>query len=224
MLNSYLNEYEQWDALKKWWQKYNAIVIVTFSLVLLALSAYKYWNWHQEKKMLNASNAYEHMMLASANHQQKMIRHYAKELVENYPETIYSDAARLSIAKLAVANHDYKKAEMQLKWVAEHSKIEELSSVAKIRLARIWFVNKQYADALKILKGMNSKVYLPLVDELKGDIYTGMNQFDKAVDYYRKALSEVQNYGVGNLFLEMKSNDLSAVSQQQPISQLAIKK
>jgi tetratricopeptide (TPR) repeat protein len=113
---------------------------------------------------------------------------------------------------------------MQLKWVAEHSKIEELSSVAKIRLARIWFVNKQYADALKILKGMNSKVYLPLVDELKGDIYTGMNQFDKAVDYYRKALSEVQNYGVGNLFLEMKSNDLSAVSQQQPISQLAIKK
>ena len=22
MLNSYLNEYEQWDALKKWWKKY----------------------------------------------------------------------------------------------------------------------------------------------------------------------------------------------------------
>ena len=41
-----------------------------------------------------------------------------------------------------------------------------------------------------------------------------MNQFDKAVEYYRKALTEVQDYGVGNLFLEMKSNDLSAIDGQ----------
>jgi predicted negative regulator of RcsB-dependent stress response len=223
MLNSYLNEYEQWDALKKWWKKYNAIVIVAFSLILLSLSAYKYWNWHQNQKMLQASNTYEHMMLAAANHQSKSIKRYAKELLAEYPETIYSDAARLSLAKLAVAQHEYQVAEEHLQWVASKSKIKELSDVAKIRLARIWFVNKQYAQALKILKGMNSKVYLPMVDELKGDIYTGMNQFDKAVNYYRKALTEVQNYGVGNLFLEMKSNDLSAVSQQ-PITQVAYKK
>ena len=224
MLNEYLNEYEQWNALKKWWQRYNAIVIIAFSMVLLALSAYKYWNWHQQKAMEIASNTYERMMLASANHQSKLIKKYANELVGKYPESIYSDAARLSLAKLAVSNHDYDAAEQQLKWVAENSKIPEVSAVAKIRLARIWYVNKQFAKALGILKGMDSKVYLPLVDELRGDIYTAMNQFDKAVDYYRKALSEVQNYGVGNLFLEMKSNDLVAVSNQNQITHVASKK
>jgi len=224
MLNVYLNEYEQWNALKKWWQKYNAIVIVMFSLILLSLSGYKYWHWHQDKVMQQASNTYEQMMLASANHQSKLIRQYANELVKKFPQSIYSDAARLSLAKLAVLNHEYKKAEKQLEWVAEHSQIKELAIVAKIRLARIWFVHKEYNKALAILKGMDFKVYLPLVDELRGDIYTSMNQFDKAVKFYRKALSEVQNYGVGNLYLEMKSNDLIALSSQNAESQVAIKK
>lgn len=224
MLNSYLNEYEQWEALKKWWQKYNAIIIVSFSLVLLCLSGYKYWNWHQEKKMVQASNTYEHMMLAAANHQPKLIMQFAKDLVEQFPDSIYSYAARLSLAKLAVSNHEYQKAELELKWVAEHSKINELADVARVRLARLWFGHKDYAKALNILKLVKSKVYMPLVDELKGDIYTAMSQFDKAVDSYRKALSEVQNYGVGNLFLEMKSNDLAPSSSQHSVTQVALKK
>lgn len=224
MLNSYLNEYEQWDALKNWWKKYNAIIIMSISLILLALSAYKYWNWHIEKRNVQASNYYEHMMYASANHQTKDIEHYAQELVEHYPESIYADAARLTLAKLAVLNHDYAKAESQLNFVAKQAKLSELSDVAKIRLARIWLVQKKYSQALKVLEGMQAKVYRPLVDELKGDIFTSMNQFDKAVKFYRKALAEVQDYGVGNLFLEMKSNDLLAVSEQKPIHQLALKK
>ena len=224
MLNSYLNEYEQWEALKKWWQKYNAVIIVAFSLILLSLSGYKYWNWHQEKKMVQASNTYEHMMLAAANHEPKLIVQYAKDLVEQFPDSIYSDAARLSLAKLAVSNHEYDKAEAELKWVAEHSKTSELADVARIRLARLWFGHKDYNKALHVLKEVHSKVYLPLVDELKGDIYTAMSQFDKAVDFYRKALSEVQNYGVGNLFLEMKSNDLAPTTNTQAITQVALKK
>ncbi len=224
MINSYLNDYEQWEALKEWWKKYNAIIIVTFSLVLLALSAYKYWNWHLEQRNVQASNSYEHMMLASANHQSNKIELYANELVDKYPESIYSDAARLALAKLAVLNHDYKKAELQLEIVAKESKLSELSDVAKIRLARIWLVQKQFSQALKTLEGMDSKVYRPLVDEMKGDIYTSMNQFDKAVQFYRKALSEVQDYGVGNLFLEMKSNDLLALSNQNSLTQVSMKK
>jgi predicted negative regulator of RcsB-dependent stress response len=224
MLNIYLNEYEQWDALKNWWKKYNAIIIMSISLILLSLSAYKYWNWHLEKRNVQASNSYEHMMLASANHQSKQIVHYATELVKQYPESIYSDAARLTLAKTAVLNHDYAKAEAELQIVAKEGKLPELADVAKIRLARIWLVQKKYTEALKILEGMQAKVYRPLVDELKGDIYTSMNQFDKAVGFYRKALAEVQDYGVGNLFLEMKSNDLTAVSDQKSLNQLAMKK
>jgi len=214
MMNVYLNEHEQWNALKKWWEKYNAIVIIIFSLVLLSCSAYKYWQWHQQSQLQLASNTYERMMLASANHQSEQIKEIANSLVKDYPNSIYADAARLSLAKIAVSTKDYTEAESQLKWVAENSPINEMADVAKIRLARLWVAHQKYTDALSILKGMKSPAYLPLVDELRGDIYTGMNKFDKAVTFYRKALSEVQNYGVGNLFLEMKSNEM--ITQAQP--------
>ena len=211
MFNMYLNEYEQWNALKKWWYKYNGIIILSISLILLSISAYKYWAWHAETRLQLASNLYEQMMLSAANHQNEQIKKIADQLVNDYPKSIYADAARLSLAKLAVAAKDYAQAEQALKWVANHSETSELVDVAKIRLARVWLAKNQYADALTILKNMHSKAYLPIVDELKGDIYTHMNQYDKAVDFYRKALSEVQNYGVGNLFLEMKSTDSAAV-------------
>ncbi len=218
MMNVYLNEYEQWNALKKWWQKYNAIVIVLFSLVLLSCSAYKYWQWHNESRMQQASNNYERMMLASANHQNEQVQKLANSLVSDYPNSIYADAARLSLAKIAVFSKNYGQAEIQLKSVAYNSQITELSDVAKIRLARLWVSHQRYQEALDILKGMKGKAYMPLVDELRGDIYTGLNQFDKAVDYYRQALSEVQNYGVGHLFLEMKSNDLTTLSNTHSLN------
>jgi predicted negative regulator of RcsB-dependent stress response len=221
MFNMYLNEYEQWNALKKWWHKYNGIIILAFSMILLSISAYKYWRWHEESKLQFASNLYEQMMLASANHQNKQIKDLANQLVRDYPKSIYADAARLNLAKIAVAAKNYDKAEAALKWVAENSQTSELADVAKIRLARVWLAKQQYKDALGILKNMHSKAYLPLVDELRGDIYTAMNQYDKAVDFYRKALSEVQNYGVGNLFLEMKSNDSVAVSHPNAKQQLS---
>jgi len=211
MFNMYLNEYEQWNAVKKWWYKYNGIIILSISFILLSISAYKYWAWHAETKLQLASNLYEQMMLSAANHQNEQIKKIADQLVNDYPKSIYADAARLSLAKLAVAAKDYDQAEQALKWVADHSETSELVDVAKIRLARVWLAKNQYAHALTILKNMHSKAYLPIVDELKGDIYTHMNQYDKAVDFYRKALSEVQNYGVGNLFLEMKSTDSAAV-------------
>lgn len=213
-MNVYLNEHEQWNALKKWWEKYNAIVIIIFSLVLLSCSGYKYLQWHRQSQLQQASNTYERMMLASANHQNEQIKEIANSLVKDYPDSIYADAARLSLAKIAVSSKEYEEAESQLKWVAQNSKITEMADVAKIRLARLWVAHQRYTDALSILKGMTSPAYLPLVDELRGDIYTGMNKFDKAVNFYRKALSEVQNYGVGNLFLEMKSNEMIAHSQR----------
>ena len=215
MINVYLNDYERWNVLKKLWQKYNAIVIVAFSLVLLSCSAFKYWQWHKQTRLQQASNNYERMMLAAANHQTKQVNKLAKELVAQFPNSIYADAARLSLAKSAVAAKNYAEAEAQLKQVAEESSTYELAVVAKIRLSRLWLSHQRYKEALGILNGLKNDAYLPLVDELRGDIYTGMNKFDKAVEFYRKALSEVQNYGVGNLFLEMKSHDILALSNQK---------
>ncbi len=212
-MSVYMTEAEQIEAIKKWWNKYNGLITVALSIVLLAIAGFKYWNWHEEKVGQQASNAYEHLMVAFSNQDNKSLRAYANQLITDYGNTVYADAARLALAKLYVVQEKYPKARDQLDYVANHSKMPALIDVAKIRLARLWTAEKSYDNALAELTKIQDTVYLPVVNELRGDIYAAKGQYQLAATAYRKAIVEVQTNGMGNLFLEMKSNELAALTQ-----------
>ena len=210
-MSIYMTEDEQVEALKRWWKRYNGIITVLFSVVLLIMAGFKYWTWHEEKVTQQASNTYEHLMLAFSNHDNKGIRGYANQLITDYGNTVYADAARLTLAKLYVARENYTRAQDQLIYVASHSKMPALQQVAMIRLARIFAANKAYDKALVELAKVKDTTYLPVVNELKGDIYAATGRYEQAVSFYRQAISDVQTKGMGNLFLEMKTNELAAL-------------
>lgn len=212
-MSVYMTEAEQIDALKKWWQRYNGIITVLFSVILLILAGIRYWSWHQEKVTFQASNAYERMMLAFSNQDNKAVRGYARQLVTDYGHTVYADAARLTLAKLYVNHEKYAEAQKELEYVAGHAKMMALADVAKIRLARILTAEKSYEQALNELTKVQENTYLPVVNELRGDIYSATGRYQEAANYYRQAIKEVQTNGMGNLFLEMKTNELAAYMQ-----------
>ena len=160
-------------------------------------------------------------MVSFSNQDNKGVRAYANQLLNDYGQTVYADAARLALAKLYVAREKYPLAEEQLDYVATHSKMAALQQVAKIRLARLLASIKSYDKALDELSKVDSAVYMPVVNELKGDIYAATGQYQQAVNSYRKAMSEVQTNGMGNLFLEMKTNDLAALTQTKKIEDAA---
>lgn len=210
-MSIYMTEDEQVEAIKRWWKRYNGIITVLFSIVLLIMAGFKYWTWHEEKVTQQASNTYEHLMLAFSNHDNKGIRGYANQLITDYGNTVYADAARLTLAKLYVAREHYNRAQEELVYVATHSKMPTLQQVAMIRLARIMAANKDYDKALVELSKVTDSTYLPVVNELKGDIYAATGRYEQAVSFYRQAISDVQTKGMGNLFLEMKTNELAAL-------------
>lgn len=214
-MSVYMTEEEQLERIKKWWQRYNGIITVTLSIVLLAMAGFKYWNWHQEKVTQQASNAYEHLMLAFSNQDNKSVRGYASELINNYGNTVYADAARLTLAKLYVAREKYPRAQAELSYVASHSKMTVLADVAKIRLARLYSSEKAYDKALDELATIQDAIYTPVVNELRGDIYAAKGHYKQAISYYHKAIQQIQTNGMGNLFLEMKTNELAALTQSK---------
>lgn len=212
-MSVYMTEAEQLEAIKKWWKRHNNIITIVLSVILLAISGYKYWNWHQEKVNQQASNAYEHMMLSFSNQDNKGVRAYANQLLSDYGDTVYSDAARLTLAKLYVLREKYPRAQQELEYVAAHSKMPVLQQVAQIRLARLLTAEKSYDKALDELAKVADTTYMPVVNELRGDIYAAKGQYQEAVLSYRKAITEAQKHGMGNLFLEMKTNELAAMTQ-----------
>ncbi|MCW8472205.1 tetratricopeptide repeat protein [Fluoribacter gormanii] len=211
-MSVYMTEEEQLESIKKWWKQYGTLVTVLLSLVLFGIAGYRYLHWHQEKLTQQASVAYEQMMVALSNQNIKAVRAYANELIHEHSRTVYADAAHMTLAKVYVSKNKLDKATNELNAVASNSKMPTLKQIAKIRIARILAAEKSYTNALKELSNVEDNTYLPVINELKGDIYGATGQYEEAMNSYKLALEEVKNNGMGNLFLEMKTNAIASKS------------
>lgn len=211
-MSVYMTEEEQLQAIKKWWQRYNGVILTSISIILLIVAGYRYWNWHKDAQKTQASTAYEHLMVALSNKDNKVVKSYANQLIENYNHTVYSDIAHLTLAKLFIAKDKFDQASNELKLVASDSSMPALKQVAKLRLARVLTMKKAYNEALEALTAVDDTAYLVMINELKGDIYAMTGEYKKAISYYKLAMVEAQNRSMGNLFLEMKTNELAALT------------
>lgn len=216
-MSVYMTEDEQLEVIKKWWQRYGNIVTIFLSLILLSIAGYRYMHWHQDKLTQQASITYENMMIAFSNQNIKSVRSYANELIKDYGHSVYADVAHMTLAKVYVSKNKLDQAKSELQAVALKSNMPALKQIAKIRIARLLAAEKSYTNALKELSSVEDEAYLPVINELKGDIYGATGQYQQAITSYRQAINEVKNNGMGNLFLEMKTNEL-AIKNQSMVS------
>lgn len=212
MSTVYMTEVEQIELIKKWWKRYHRVIVTSLSVILLLVSAGRYWQWHQQKHTEDASNAYEHLMVAFSGQDSEAVQAYAQQLVTHYSKTVYADTARLIQAKLFLTSGDYAQAKQALESVADHSNFIVLADVARLRLARILLHEKAYDSALKQLKLVKGTNYASLRTELRGDIYYAQNKLQKARREYQAAKSDIEKSGVSSVFLEMKQHNLHASS------------
>lgn len=212
-MSVYMTEEEQLESIKKWWNRYGTMITICVSIVMILIAGFRYYQWHQDKMKQQASVIYERMMVEFSNKNNKSVRAYAGELVKDYPHSVYADAAHLTLAKIYVGKNKLQKAQSELQLVAAGSNMPALKQIAKIRIARLLADKRSYSDALKELSSLEDKTYLPVINELKGDIYGAMHQYQNAIESYKLAMDEVKNNGMSNLFLEMKTNALAAKSQ-----------
>ena len=169
--------YLQIQAIKKWWSRYSSPILVVLSVLMLSVSGYRYWIWHQEKVTAEASTLYEHLMQSFSNHDVKDIRSYSNQLINRYSQTIYADAARMTLAKLNVEKNHLDLAKSLLQTVAIQSKNSAFKQIAKIRLARLMIANKQFTEALDQFAVIDDSSYMTIVNELKGDIFVQQRDY-----------------------------------------------
>lgn len=219
-MSTYITEEEQIEQIKKWWNKHGNTISTVILVVVVCFAGVRYWQWHKQKVAVQASTLYEQMLVAYTNQDNKSLVSRANKLVQNHQGTVYGDAAHLTLAKVATEKKAYDKASSHLLTVVNNDNNSALTQIAKLRLARIFLMKKQYQPALSAIDKLSNDSYISLVNELRGDIYTAMGEFDKAKLAYEEALSTTRKQKVGNLFLEMKTND---VARQQMSEQSSIR-
>lgn len=194
-----LEEQEQLDEFKAWWQK-NGKWVIRFSLALIvayaSFTAYQSWMNHQATQ---ASTAYQTLVSTSlldvdAKKAEKIATD-ANAIVEKYSMTPYAGRAALFAARALHEAKQPQAAEKQLQWVIKNAKEAAIKQMASIEIAGLQIENNALDDAVKTLLTINDAGFAGLKNALLGDIYTAKQQPKEAKQAYIDALKSLDPEG-----------------------------
>ena len=182
-----LEEQEQLDQLKHFWNTYGTLITWAVLLVAGAFVAWNGWQYLQRSKAAQAAALYDEVERSTQSGDVERIQRVLGDMEQRFAGTAYAQQAGLLAAKTLYEKGNADGSRAALSWVAQHAVDPGYKAVAKLRLAAELLDAKSYPEALKELSGDVPKEFEPLVADRKGDIYLAQGQRDAAQAEYRKA-------------------------------------
>ena len=184
-----LEEQEQLDQLKHFWNTYGTLITWIVLLAAGAFVAWNGWQYFQRNKAVQASALYDEVERSAQAGDTARIERAFADMKDKFSGTAYAQQAGLLAARSLHEKGNKDGSRAALSWVAEHGVDPGYQAVARLRLAAEMLEAKQYDDALKALSGDVPKEFEPLVADRKGDILLAQGKRDEAKTEYQKAWS-----------------------------------
>jgi predicted negative regulator of RcsB-dependent stress response len=186
-----LQEQEQLDALKAFWNKQGNLITWTLVAVLGGFAAWNGWQYWQREQSQKAATLYEELDRAAlANDAEKSGRVFG-DLKERYARTAFAGQAGLVNARVQVSKGQLDAAKASLAWVAENGSEEEIKAIARLRLAGVHADAKQYDEALKVLDAVKTAGFEALVADRRGDVLAAQGKAAEALSAYQSAWTQM---------------------------------
>ncbi|MFM9835755.1 MAG: YfgM family protein [Methylophilaceae bacterium] len=204
-----LEEQEQLDEFKAWWNKNGKMAT---SIVLAALVAYCAWvgyNYLQQKKAVEASELFQSLVQLDVTKISDIKKQSAK-LMESFAGTPYAGRAAVFAAKNNYAANDGKSAKAQLEWAIANAKESSVKAIASLQLASILLEEKNYDGAQKVLSAEMDKGYDGLKQGLQGDVYLAQGKQAEAKKAYEAALENLDAEGRLHQYTQQKLEALGS--------------
>ena len=195
-----LEEQEQLDQLKAFWQKYRNLITGVVTAALFAYAAYSGYQWWRNSQALEASKLYETMVGAIAKGDKDQTLRAADDLQKDYARTPYAPMSSLIAARIAADAGDNAKALDYLRWAAKNASNDGYLALAKLRLVSQLIEQgseKDFAEADQILKDKPVVGFEALWLERRGDWYLAQKKNAEAKASYQdawKALDQAKEF------------------------------
>lgn len=182
-----LEEQEQLDQLKHFWNTYGNLITWIVLLVAGGFVAWNGWQYLQRNKAAQASALYDEVERSAQAGDTARIERALADMQERFARTAYAQQAGLLAAKTLHEKGQAEASRAALAWVAERAVDPGYQAVARLRLAAELLEAKSYDDALKQISGNVPAEFEALVADRKGDIYLAQGKRDEARTEYQKA-------------------------------------
>ncbi len=205
-----LEEQEQIDQLKHFWNRYGNAITWLLIVVLGAFAAWNGWNYWQRKQATEAAVMYDEVERAAQAADLPKLDRTLSDIQNSYGATTFAQQSALLAARIYQEQKQSDKAQAALAWVAEKSGDEGLRAVAQLRLAGLLLEAKAYDQALQQLAGKMSPEFKALAADRRGDIYLAQGKPDQAKAAYQEAYAALDPQLEYRMLIEVKLNALGA--------------
>ena len=206
-----LEEQDQIDDLKAWWQRWGNSVTTAAVVALIAVAAVQGWRWWNAKQAEEASALFGALSQAVRANELPKAKEVTSQIEDKFTRTGYAARAALVLAKMLFDSGDTAGARTQLLWVIDRSDETELKEIARYRLAEVLLNDKQYDEALKMLDAKHGDPFAGLYADLRGDALAAAGRNDEAKAAYQVALAKLDAKSSYKAYVQVKLDALGGV-------------
>ena len=203
-----LEEQEQLDQLKHFWNRYGNAITWLLILVLTGFAGWNGWQYWQRSQSAQASALYDEVDRAAKAGDTERLERAFGDIKDKYASTLYAQQAALLTAKALHEKGNNDGAKAALAWVADKASDPGYQSLARLRLAGIALDGKAYDDALKQLEGSFPGEFAALAADRRGDVFMAQDKKAEALAEYRKAYAGLDTRVEYRRMVEVKLNAL----------------
>ncbi len=182
-----LEEQEQLDELKHFWNQYGNLITWFLIAVFGAFAAWNGWQFWQRRQAVQASVLYDEVERAAASGDTGRVEQAFKDIQDKFGRTSYAQQAGLLAGRVLAQTGKTDAARSALQWVAGEASDEGYKALARLRLAGMLVEAKSYDEALKQLNTGMPAEFEALAADRRGDIYNLQGKKDQAKLEYLKA-------------------------------------
>jgi len=182
-----LEEQEQLDQLKHYWNQYGNAITWILIAVFGSVAAWNGWHYWERRQSAQASYLYDEVDRAASSGDAARVEQAFNDIKNRFGRTAYAQQAGLVAGRVLEEKGKPDAAKAALQWVASDANDEGLQAVARLRLAAMLVEAKDYDGALKQLNSGIPHEFEALAADRRGDIYNLQGKKDQAKLEYMKA-------------------------------------
>ncbi|MDI9330008.1 MAG: tetratricopeptide repeat protein [Alphaproteobacteria bacterium] len=183
-----LEEQEQLDQLKHFWNRWGNLITWVMIVILGSYAAWNGWGWWQKRNASQAAVLYDTVEQAAKGTDLGLLERSLGEIQNRYASATMAHHAALLAANRFEVQSEPAKALAALTWVTKQADDEGLVALALWRLAGLQMEAKDWAAAQNSLNQRKVPApFQPLFDERLGDLQALQSQPDAAKQSYLKS-------------------------------------
>lgn len=182
-----LEQQEQLEQVKQFWNRYGNLITTLALIVALAFAGWTGYNYWQNQQSIKAAGLYEELDKAVVAGDAKKVAQSFADLSKDYARTTFAQQGALVAAKVAADRKELDQARAALQWLVQNGKNPDLVAIGRLRLAGMQMDAKQFDEALKTLDVAVPDEFAPLANDRKGDIFMAQGKTEQAIAAYEKA-------------------------------------